>query len=166
MIPRHADPGYMAGDGAKEDPLAAALKDTRNYRFIRAFPLAAGGAVTFTHRTLHWGSTAAPAAADGAGGAGGAEGAEGAERAGKEQPEHAGVGAGAGAGAGRPQPEPVVPPRCSLAVACSNFDFEPPRLLRGPELLARPGGVCQVPLAVRLALAGAQVRGRLLVVSG
>ena len=40
------------------DPLARALSvDKHNYQYIRGFQLPRGGAVIFSHRVLHWGST-------------------------------------------------------------------------------------------------------------
>jgi hypothetical protein len=56
MIPKHKDPGYLAGDEDDTDPLERCLRRKEDYQSIRAFPLGAGEAVCFTHRTLHWGS--------------------------------------------------------------------------------------------------------------
>jgi len=57
MLPRHCDPGYLAGDtDAERDPLQVALKDKEAFQNIRAVPLDRGDAVLFTHRIIHWGS--------------------------------------------------------------------------------------------------------------
>ena len=54
-----------AGDPEAEDaptPLQAALPSTGAYQHIRALPCAAGAAVIFTHRLIHWGSAASRSA--------------------------------------------------------------------------------------------------------
>jgi hypothetical protein len=75
VIPRHCDPGYLAGDDdgdqkdklddespmtpsndATLDPLARALSTKQAYQNIRALPRSQGDAVLFTHRIMHWGS--------------------------------------------------------------------------------------------------------------
>jgi len=56
VIPAWADPGYRAGDRDDQDPLQVALPNKEAYQNIRALPLAAGSAVMFTHRIIHWGS--------------------------------------------------------------------------------------------------------------
>lgn len=56
FIPKWADPGYLNGDRDDMDPLQVALPKKESYQNIRAIPLAAGTAVFFTHRIIHWGS--------------------------------------------------------------------------------------------------------------
>ena len=52
MLPRHCDPGYLAGDtDAERDPLQVALKDKEAFQNIRAVPLDRGDAVLFTVST-------------------------------------------------------------------------------------------------------------------
>eukprot|EP01046_Picozoa_sp_COSAG06_P023039 COSAG06_NODE_1814_length_8303_cov_3.907972_3_plen_202_part_00 len=60
LIPKSCDPSYIEGDemeDADADPMAAAIGAApRGFQDIRALPIAAGGAVFFTHRVIHWGS--------------------------------------------------------------------------------------------------------------
>ena len=63
MVPRPYDPGYDAGDDHSanaEDPLLAIFRSSDEaVQAVRACPLRPGGAVIFTHRTMHWGSKGA-----------------------------------------------------------------------------------------------------------
>eukprot|EP00892_Ulva_mutabilis_P009175 jgi/Ulvmu1/662/UM010_0033.1 len=64
-IPRSCDPGYKAGDSEAEavpDPLRQALPDKEAFQHVRALPAAAGEAVLFSHRVIHWGSAGSRAA--------------------------------------------------------------------------------------------------------
>ena len=57
VIPSKFDPGYKNGDKDDVDPMAAALPNKEAYQHIRALPTQAGGALLFTHRIIHWGSS-------------------------------------------------------------------------------------------------------------
>ena len=63
MVPRGYDPGYDAGDDHSpdaEDPLMRVFRSSDEaVQAVRACPLRAGGAVIFSHRTMHWGSKGA-----------------------------------------------------------------------------------------------------------
>jgi ectoine hydroxylase-related dioxygenase (phytanoyl-CoA dioxygenase family) len=57
---------FCAGDPEHDDapePLHAALPNKEAFQHVRALPCAAGGAVIFTHRLIHWGSAASKRAA-------------------------------------------------------------------------------------------------------
>lgn len=58
VLPACDDPGY-AGPG---DGLAGALPTPAAWPLIVAAPVPAGGAVIFSHRTLHWGGRGTPGA--------------------------------------------------------------------------------------------------------
>ena len=60
LVPRQYDPGYIEGDDHStdaEDPLILTLRRDAAVQSLRACPLRPGGAVIFTHRAMHWGST-------------------------------------------------------------------------------------------------------------
>ena len=63
LIPREHDPGYDAGDDHRidaEDPLASIFKRDVAVQSVRACPLPPGGALLFSHRAMHWGSSGRP----------------------------------------------------------------------------------------------------------
>lgn len=60
-IPRDVDPGFYEGDAEDADPMGEIFsKDMSAFRNIRPAPVAAGGSVFHTHRTIHWGSSGRP----------------------------------------------------------------------------------------------------------
>ncbi len=68
MVPRGYDPGYDAGDDHSadaEDPLIQIFRSSDEaVQAVRACPLKPGGAVIFSHRTMHWGSKGSTACAN------------------------------------------------------------------------------------------------------
>jgi hypothetical protein len=60
MIPSKFDPGYIEGDIEEKDPLSRALPTKEAYQNIRGLPTEASGALIFTHRIIHWGSSGRP----------------------------------------------------------------------------------------------------------
>ena len=58
VVPRQHDPGYHAGDGSV-NPLQAVFSRASAFQAVRALPSPAGSVLHFSHRLLHWGSTAA-----------------------------------------------------------------------------------------------------------
>lgn len=49
-----------AEDEAAPDPLRVALPNKEAFQHVRALPAAAGQAVLFSHRIIHWGSAGTP----------------------------------------------------------------------------------------------------------
>jgi hypothetical protein len=121
VIPAACDPGYLDGDNTEKgeegpDLLRTALSSVNSYQNVRCLAEKAGGAVCFSHRIIHWGSTGRKDTP-----------AEIADRAAVNR----GTGGGAAAAANTAAPAntasaPGPMPRISLTFACAADDFEQP----------------------------------------
>jgi ectoine hydroxylase-related dioxygenase (phytanoyl-CoA dioxygenase family) len=57
VVPKEHDVGYLGGDDGR-NPLSAIFKSPLAFQHIRALPCDPGAVVVFSHRLLHWGSSA------------------------------------------------------------------------------------------------------------
>eukprot|EP00038_Savillea_parva_P017694 m.21342 g.21342 ORF g.21342 m.21342 type:complete len:449 (+) comp3882_c0_seq1:269-1615(+) len=57
VVPKRHDPGYVLGDKGG-NPLSKIFTSPSAFQHIRALPCEAGSVIVFSHRLLHWGSSA------------------------------------------------------------------------------------------------------------